>query len=81
LSAGPTGGRLLTGPGGAGLYSRGRDMGADDMVVTGAGLWIAATIWTAPTGAAASVAMPGSASCPTAPSPAAGRIAAPRSLL
>ena len=41
MSAGPTGGRLLTGPGGAGLYSRGRGMGADDMVVTGAGPWIA----------------------------------------
>src|SRR5690349_11292960 len=38
---GLTGGRLLTGPAGAGLYSRGRGLGADDMLVTGAGLWIA----------------------------------------
>jgi len=38
---GRTGGRLLTAPGGAGLYSRGRGLGADDMLVTGAGLWIA----------------------------------------
>jgi hypothetical protein len=38
---GLSGGRLLTGPAGAGLYSRGRGMGADDMLVTGAGLWIA----------------------------------------
>jgi len=38
---GLTGGHLLTGPAGHGLYSRGRGRGADDMLVTGAGLWIA----------------------------------------
>ena len=40
---GLTGGHLLTGPAGHGLYSRGRGrgLGADDMLVTGAGLWIA----------------------------------------
>jgi hypothetical protein len=36
-----SGGRLLTGAGGTGLYSRGRGMGADDMLLTTAGLWIA----------------------------------------
>jgi len=38
---GRTGGRLLTGAGGTGLYSRGRGMGADQMLITRAGLWIA----------------------------------------
>jgi hypothetical protein len=38
---GLSGGRLLTGPAGKGLYSRGRGLGADGMLVTSAGLWIA----------------------------------------
>ncbi len=41
FTSGAAGGRLLTGAGGAGLYSRGRGMGADDMLITRAGLWIA----------------------------------------
>jgi hypothetical protein len=39
---GPKGGALITAPGRpAGLYSRGRGLGADDMLITRAGLWIA----------------------------------------
>lgn len=41
FTPGASGGRLLTGSSGAGLYSRGRGMGADDMLLTTAGLWIA----------------------------------------
>jgi hypothetical protein len=42
FTPGPTGGALMTNSGGtAGLYSRGRGLGADDMVITSAGLWIA----------------------------------------
>jgi hypothetical protein len=42
LTPGPSGGALITNPGGtAGLYSRSRGNGADDMLLTGAGLWIA----------------------------------------
>ena len=38
----PTSGRLLLSPSGSsGLYSRGRGLGADDMLLTTAGLWIA----------------------------------------
>ena len=42
FTAGATGGQLfLNHAGTAGRYSRGRGLGADDMVVTSAGLWIA----------------------------------------
>ena len=42
FTPGATGGQLLTDSTGAtGLYSRGRGLGADDMLVTPAGLWIA----------------------------------------
>jgi hypothetical protein len=42
FTPGPTGGTLLENSGGtAGLYSRGRGQGADDELVTSAGLWIA----------------------------------------
>jgi len=42
FTPGPTGGQLLTDPTGTtGLYSRGRGLGADDMLITSAGLWIA----------------------------------------
>ena len=38
----PATGALITNAGGtAGLYSRSRGRGADDLVVTGAGLWVA----------------------------------------
>jgi len=37
----PGTGDLLLGPSGASLYSRGRGLGADDMVLTPGGLWIA----------------------------------------
>jgi hypothetical protein len=36
-----TGGLMLNSAGTAGLYSRGRGLGADDMLITSAGLWIA----------------------------------------
>ena len=42
LTPGPTGGSLiLNSAGTAGLYSRSRGHGSDDMILTGAGLWIA----------------------------------------
>ena len=42
LTPGPAGGSLiLNSAGTAGLYSRSRGHGSDDMVITGAGLWIA----------------------------------------
>jgi hypothetical protein len=42
LTPGPTGGKLILNSGGtAGLYSRSRGHGADDMLLTSAGLWIA----------------------------------------
>jgi hypothetical protein len=42
LTPGPTGGSLILNSGGtAGLYSRSRGHGSDDMVITSAGLWIA----------------------------------------
>jgi hypothetical protein len=42
FTPGATGGQLLTdSTGTSGLYSRGRGLGADDMLVTPAGLWIA----------------------------------------
>jgi len=42
LTPGPSGGALLTNSAGtAGLYSRSRGLGADDMLLTSAGLWIA----------------------------------------
>jgi hypothetical protein len=42
LTPGPAGGSLILNSGGtAGLYSRSRGHGSDDMVITGAGLWIA----------------------------------------
>jgi hypothetical protein len=42
LTPGPTGGSLITNAAGtAGLYSRSRGHGADDMLLTSAGLWIA----------------------------------------
>jgi hypothetical protein len=42
LTPGPTGGSLILNAGGtAGLYSRSRGHGSDDMVITGAGMWIA----------------------------------------
>jgi hypothetical protein len=42
FTPGPSGGALLENSGGtAGLYSRGRGQGADDEVITSAGLWIA----------------------------------------
>ncbi len=42
LTPGPSGGALITNSGGtAGLYSRSRGLGADDMLLTTAGLWIA----------------------------------------
>jgi hypothetical protein len=38
----PSTGALITNAGGtAGLYSRSRGRGADDLLVTGAGLWVA----------------------------------------
>jgi hypothetical protein len=41
-TSGPKGGALITAPGRpAGEYSRGRGVGADDMLITRAGLWIA----------------------------------------
>ena len=42
FTPGPTGGALLENTGGtAGLYSRARGEGADDMLLTSTGLWIA----------------------------------------
>ena len=42
LTPGLSGGALITNPAGtAGLYSRSRGLGADDMLLTGAGLWVA----------------------------------------
>jgi hypothetical protein len=42
LTPGPAGGSLILSQAGtAGLYSRSRGHGADDMILTGAGLWIA----------------------------------------
>ncbi len=41
LTPGPTGGSLIQNSGGTGLYSRSRGHGADDMLLTSAGLWIA----------------------------------------
>jgi hypothetical protein len=42
FTPGPSGGSLLLNSAGtAGLYSRGRGVGADDMLLTSAGLWIA----------------------------------------
>ena len=42
LTPGPAGGSLIrNATGKAGLYSRSRGHGADDMLLTGAGLWIA----------------------------------------
>src|SRR5215831_10796191 len=42
LTPGPSGGSLILNTAGtAGLYSRSRGHGADDMLITGAGLWIA----------------------------------------
>jgi hypothetical protein len=42
LTPGPAGGSLILNPAGtAGLYSRSRGHGSDDMVITSAGLWIA----------------------------------------
>ena len=41
LTPGPTGGSLILNSSGKGLYSRSRGHGADDMLLTSAGLWIA----------------------------------------
>jgi hypothetical protein len=42
LTPGPSGGALMTNSAGtAGLYSRSRGLGADDLLLTGAGLWVA----------------------------------------
>ncbi len=69
LTPGPSGGTLIRNSGHtAGLYTRSRGHGADDMLLTGAGLWIASDNFGGGTSCGGGRVSRESASCRTRPS-------------